>query len=365
MATGRDFDVIVAGAGIFGLACARACLQAGLSVLVLERDRIGTGASGGVVGAMAPHVPEGWSAMKQFQLEALLSAEKYWLSVDGTSGIDSGYGRIGRLQPLADAQSNIQALRRVAGAQRHWGNHATWSVEETGKTAAIKAPFGVIRDSLSARIQPWTACLSLAQAIRFQGGVIEEGMEVTAFREGLVETSAGSRTCGAVILAAGHDSFAMLAPFVGIGTGVGVKGQALLVAPDKPFTGAMIQTGGLYIVPHADGSVAIGSTSEDHWTDGLTDAKLDLLLARARDLCPALSDAKILTLWSGIRPKARGRGPMVGRIPETKSLFVATGGFKTAFGIAHEVGFGLAQMIAGNSANFPASFSPGYHRVPG
>ena len=61
-------DVTVRGGGIFGLACAWACAQRGARVRLIEARAIGAGSSGGLVGALSPHVPEQWNAKKQFQL---------------------------------------------------------------------------------------------------------------------------------------------------------------------------------------------------------------------------------------------------------------------------------------------------------
>src|ERR687883_43994 len=54
MAQERTHDVVVAGAGIVGLACAWRAAQAGLSVLVLDRSWPGAGASGVAAGMLAP-----------------------------------------------------------------------------------------------------------------------------------------------------------------------------------------------------------------------------------------------------------------------------------------------------------------------
>lgn len=345
-------DVIVIGAGIFGLACAFACLERGLSVTVLERDQVGAGASGGIVGAMAPFVPDGWSAKKQFQLDALLSAQVYWAKMDTISGLNSGYGRVGRTQPLSSDANFARAIRRVDGAKQHWGADAFWRVEN-----------GAIHDDLTARIHPAKACQSLAQAFRLRGGNLVEHTEVTAVNDGQASAKTGIYTARSIILAAGFGTFQILEPFLGAGSGTGVKGQAMLVRPPNSFAKHIIQTDSLYLVPHFDGTLAIGSTSEDNWSDNGTDDKLLALFAAATNLFPELSDAEILARWAGIRPKARGRDAMVGRISSTNSLFVATGGFKTAFGIAHEVGQGIAKMIVGEPVNLPSSFRPEYHRV--
>ncbi len=50
----RAHDLVVIGAGIVGLSCAWRAAQAGLSVMVVERDEPGAGASGVAAGMLAP-----------------------------------------------------------------------------------------------------------------------------------------------------------------------------------------------------------------------------------------------------------------------------------------------------------------------
>jgi len=56
-------DVTVRGAGVFGLSVAYACAQRGAKVRVIDPRGVAAGASGGIVGALAPHVPENWNRM--------------------------------------------------------------------------------------------------------------------------------------------------------------------------------------------------------------------------------------------------------------------------------------------------------------
>ena len=76
---------------------------------------------------------------------------------------------------------------------------------------------------------------------------------------------------------------------VAVSSGSAVKGQAAVLKADIDPALPVIFLDGLYIVPHDNGLVAIGSTSEDRFDDPLAnDHLLDDLLARARAVVPSL-----------------------------------------------------------------------------
>ena len=103
-------DVTVMGAGIFGLSCAYSCARRGARVRVIDPHGIGAGSSGGIVGALAPHTPENWNDKKEFQFQSLLMAQAFWDGVDALSGQSSGYGRLGRLQSVADERARAACV---------------------------------------------------------------------------------------------------------------------------------------------------------------------------------------------------------------------------------------------------------------
>jgi len=173
-------DLTIFGGGIFGLAIGWECARRGAKVQLIERARIGAGASGGIVGALAPHVPENWNAKKEFQLQSLLMAEDFWAGVRAASGLDPGYARLGRLQPLADQAAVAHAHARAAGAAALWRGRADWRVEPGGDIWRGVSPTGLwVFDSLSARLHPRMATSALAAAIRAAGGSVTE-METSA-----------------------------------------------------------------------------------------------------------------------------------------------------------------------------------------
>ena len=338
-------DVTVYGAGAFGLSVAWSCARRGASVRVIDPNGPGAGSSGGLVGALAPHVPENWNDKKQFQLESLLMAADWWAEVAATGGQDSGYGRTGRLQPVASEDALTLAHARAQGAAQLWHGRADWSVipaDQAGDFAPLTPTGWLIRDTLTARMHPRMACAALIAAITARGGQITRNGDP----EGRIVWATG--VAGLEQISAAHTrSF-----------GTGVKGQAALLQFDRR-TAPQLFADTVHIVPHADGTVAIGSTSERDYTDPTsTDAQLDTVLARAIAAVPALADAPILERWAGVRPRARSRAPVLGEHPLRPGEFIANGGFKIGFGMAPKTGETMADLILDGRDTIPPGFAP-------
>ena len=336
-------DVTIRGAGAFGLAVAWACAKRGAKVRVIDPDGVGAGASGGIVGALAPHVPEQWNAKKAFQFKALQMAEDWWAAVAEAGGGDPGYARSGRLQPLMDQPSVELAQARSNGAQELWEGYATWTVEEAPEDWAPVTETGlVIRDTLSARLHPRNACKALAAAL---------------WRKGIAVGTADEDS-GAVVHATGWRGMMELSDRLGRTVGNGVKGQAALLEYDARNL-PQIFADGVHIVPHANGTVAIGSTSERDWTEeDTTDHQLSAIVAKARQAIPALNDAPILERWAGVRPRAKSRAPMLGTHPLHDGQFIANGGFKIGIGVAPLIGEVMADLILDGRDEIPEDFRP-------
>ena len=340
------YDLTIHGAGIFGLSIAWEAVRRGARVRVIETHAIGAGSSGGVVGALAPHVPENWNPKKQFQLESLLMAEAFFGSASDASGLPTGYARTGRLQPLADAAAMALAHQRSATAVTLWQDHAVWQVIPVPPGEWVPAsPSGfVVHDTLTARTNPRQTLAALAAAIGHHGQII------------LGDGPAPSDGDGPTIWATGTAGLDALTTSTGHGMGGGVKGQAALLrfaASDLPQL--FVDT--LHIVPHANGTVAIGSTSEHDWTDPTaTDGQLDALLTRARTALPVLRDAPVIDRWAALRPRAKSRAPLLGPWPGRTGHFIANGGFKIGFGMAPKVAEVMVDLVLDGQDSIPVGF---------
>ncbi|WCR10627.1 FAD-dependent oxidoreductase [Paracoccus stylophorae] len=339
-------SITIIGAGILGLSCGWEIARRGHHVRVFEAERIGAGASGGTVGALAPHAPENWNEKKAFQLDSLILAAPFWAGIETASGLSSGFGRTGRLQPVPDARMAALMEDRIAAAARQWPPTMPMRLTASPASPLVPdSPTGLwAQDLLSARIDPRAALSAAAAAIRAAGGEIVEGRRIEDWQRD-----------GPVLWTTGAPGLAMLERDLGRPMGTGIKGQSALLrfaAPDAP----QIFAQGLHIVPHANGTTAIGSTSENAFDHVDPDAMLDDLIAQARAVCPALADAPVIDRWAGLRPRARSRAPLLGAWPGRRGHFVANGGFKIGFGMAPKIAQVMADLILQDRDRIPQGF---------
>lgn len=372
-------DILVAGGGIVGLWLARLAGRAGQSVVLLEAGRLGDGASGGLLGALMPHMPENWNAKKQFQFEALVSLQDRVRELQEETGLDCGYRRCGRLLPLTSPRQVDLARVRVSGAARLWASADSsafrWRVADSGPDenwpTAAAMPHGVVHETLAARIDPRRYLSAVAASLSESVTVIEgDGLRSVDPDTDTATTENGrSVRCGSVVLAAGHRSFELMGRWTKrqpVDYGMPVKGQAALLRADIDPALPVVFQDGVYVVPHEGGHVAVGSTTERQFesADG-TDQRLDAVVAAASALCPALMGAPVVERWAGLRPRAVRPDPMIGAVPGFKRVFVATGGFKITFGVAHEMARGALNLaLFGRDDRLPESFRLEHHLQP-
>ncbi|TPE48852.1 NAD(P)/FAD-dependent oxidoreductase [Amaricoccus solimangrovi] len=354
-------DILVVGGGIFGLACAHACLDRGRHVTLIDAGPTGGGASGGPVGALSPHPPDRWNEKKAAQLRALAGAEAWWGRIARLSGRDPGYGRVGRYIPLASEAARARAEAHARNAVDLWPAPFRWTLPPRD-ALSFEAPHGAVFETLSARIDPPRAIAALTDALAARGARLLTGHRVLGVAEGVAETEAGAIAARAILLAPGTGAGPLAARFLGCDPFQAVKGQAARVIPSAPLPAALVYADGLYVVPHADGTAGIGATAENAYAEPLgTDARLDDLLARAAALLPGLAGAEVVRRWAGLRPRGPRPEPMLGALPGSETLFLAAGAFRTGFGMAPLVGEILAALVAGEAPLMPPGFSIAEH----
>ncbi|NTJ43052.1 FAD-binding oxidoreductase [Agrobacterium larrymoorei] len=363
--------LLIVGGGIMGLWAAVKAERLGIDTLLIDVGRIGGGASGGLLGALMPHMPDRWSDKKQFQFDALLSLEHEVRALEDETGLSAGYRRSGRIIPLPKPHLRPIAERHEREATTNWsqqGQRFHWHVLDStpvdGWVSADAGEAGFVHDTLAARVSPRAFVSLLGARLKTAKHVrVLEGCTLSSLTDGVAQLKDGSQIAfDKAIIAAGYESFPLLSGALLPGTeraiGQPVKGQAALLKADIDPSLPVVFLNGLYIIPHEDGTVAIGSTSEEDFDEPFsTDQKLDVLIAQARAVVPVLEHAPVIERWAGLRPKAIGRDPMVGSHPDHPRIIALTGGFKVSFGLAHRLADAVLCEVEGKNMDIPASFS--------
>ena len=125
-----------------------------------------------------------------------------------------------------------------------------------------------------------------------------------------------------------------------------------LHALSPPFRRA-IYSRGVYLVPRRDGRLLAGSTYEEAGFDKrVTGEALGGIVARALRLAPALADATFTAAWAGLRPGTPDNLPILGRDPDVKGLFYATGHYRNGILLAPVTARAVAALVLGRRTSY-------------
>ena len=186
--TNRRFDVAIVGAGYTGLAAARHLAHVGASVIVLDRERVGWGASSRNGGQVITG-----TKLDPATLVARFGAEKarqlFAISIDSIEALEQliageaiacEYERTGHLQ-AAWKPSHFRAFRDEQALLARVFQHRVEIVSRAEQRSELgsDAYHGLLIDKRSAAINPAKYVDGLASAARRRGAVIAPGHAVT------------------------------------------------------------------------------------------------------------------------------------------------------------------------------------------
>ncbi|MCI0484975.1 MAG: glycine oxidase ThiO [candidate division NC10 bacterium] len=360
----KTADVLIIGGGIIGCSIALELARARVRVLLLERDRVGCEASGEAAGYLAPQA-EGL-APGPF-LDLCLKSREMFGPLQETlreeTGIDIEYLRSGALYLLLTEEDEAYG-RRLYAEQRDRGLRVEqWDRQqvleaEPHVTPAVRGALYLPDDH---QVQNARMVRALVLAGTRHGAQYVEGSPVTGVvRKGDrvtgVRSVAETYHAGKVVIAAGAWS--------------GTLGELVRhEIPIRPARGQLLslQTRGdvlrhilfgreAYLVPRANGEVAVGSTVEFVGFDKhVTAAGIEGLLTAARKLVPALASRPMLAAWAGFRPWTPDELPFLGAVPGSPGLYIASGHFRKGILLAPITGHLMAELLRDQEPSLPFS----------
>jgi glycine oxidase len=356
----NSFDVLVIGAGVIGLASAWRIAQKGLRVAVIDREAPGSGATRVAAGMLAPLGEASWGeeALLRLNLASAGMYPEFAAELADVSDRHVGYRRCGALHVALDRDEAEELNRRndlyaSLGLEAEWLRPRLCRELEPGLATAIA---GGVHARDEGEVDPGSLVAALVVALERAGAKLVAGAEVVgavieADRVAGVRTADGRELRGDhVVLASGWWSgrAAWLPPEARPPIRP-VKGQILALrgSPDEPLCEHIVATQWVYVVPRADGRVAVGATVEERGADlTVTAGGVHELLREAYRVLPDVAELELTAAVAGLRPGTPDNAPVIGP-GAIDGLVVASGHYRNGILLAPITAAAVAALVAG------------------
>ena len=362
-------DVVIVGGGIVGIATAYFLGRAGVRSTVVERDAVGSHASGFAFGGLSPLAGSGIPgpafavAAEGMRLHRELSQ-----SLPQETGVNTEYRDTPNLA-LAFTEREVQhAKAGLAWQQAQRGYDVRWveadQVQDIDRRISHKALGGVYVEG-TAHVEPYRFVLALTHAAEKLGATIRHGtvtgIKRTGHRARGVLLENGEIECNHVVLAVGPWSGAV-SSWLDVPIEVRpLKGQILrLRAPGAPFP-CSVGWEGNYFATKPDGLLWAGTTEEEAGFDAQpTTEGRDQIMASLLKVVPSMADAQLVHQTACLRPLSTDGLPVLGSVPGSEGVYVATGAGRKGILLGPAMGRITADLIATGSSDIPIdAFDPG------
>jgi glycine oxidase len=345
-------DVVIVGGGVAGCAVAYYLGKAGVKATIVEREGIGTQASGFSAGGINPlhGVP---AALRPLAMESFTLHLTLWDELKSATGSDC-QSRIVSMIKLAFEDTELPPFEELLELfEATKGFSAQWlEAAEVQKFEPRTAP-DVVRGLYlygNGVVDSYLLTTSLAKAAEQYGTTCRSGhvlgLQRTANRINGVLLQDGEITCDTVVLAMGPwvraaeqwlDCSIPVEP---------LKGEILRMALPEPALAHDLLGPDVSLYSRSDGLVWCGATTEWRGFDKApSESARQFLLQGATRLMPAMARATLVQHTVCLRPVAADDLPIIGKAPGWDNVYLATGGGKKGILLAPGTGRAVADLI--------------------
>lgn len=326
-------DITIIGGGIIGLLTARTFSNAGATVKIIEKNRLGQEASWAGGGILLPLYP--WrqaDAITKLTLQSLALYPELAAQLLSDTGLDPEWTPCGL---LITKNPDLKAAVDWCAANAIPCQPAS-PAQFSGLNTASENPLWLptIAQARNPRLVK-----SLIQDLSNKGVTVAEHCELTAVkldknRINAIGTTAGQFAVNQLVIATGawtgqlfQEIFSKTItekPKI-----TPVKGQMLLFDAKPDTLQSIVLENDHYLIPRRDGKILAGSTVEQaEFNKTTTPAAYDKLKVFALKLLPALNSYPLTHHWAGLRPGTGQGVPYIDNHPEIDNLSINAGHFR-------------------------------------
>ncbi len=326
---------IVVGGGIVGAACAASLAEAGVAVQVIEAGRIASGATAAGMGHILV-LDDSEAQLALTRLGRSLWDDLRDVFPDAVERDPCGTMWVAADEEELEAARQRHAFYAARGIPSEVVDAAGLYRHEPNLRPGFVGGLRIVEDSV---VYPPTATAHLLDTARRHGAKVFEQTPVTRCEDGVVQLADGARReADVVIVAAGIATPSLVdLPGLVIQPKKGhlaitsrcpgfIRHQLVELGYLKSAHGGERTSVAFNVQPRATGQILIGSSRQLDTDDPVVEPEiLARMLTRAIEFLPGLADLPILRTWAGFRPATPDNLPVVGPVPGSPGLWVASG----------------------------------------
>lgn len=358
-------DVVIVGGGIVGVATAYLLGRAGVKSVVVERDSVGSHASGFAYGLLSR--PRGPGPLVPLLDEAWRIHKEFAKALPDETGVNIEF----RLRPTLTMAFNEEEAKQLKEGlpwrQREAGPKVQWVDEKEAKAIEPRINpeiIGGVHSEGGGEVEPYRLVLALVQAAEKVGATIRHGSVVGLRSEGgrvnRVVLENDEIACENVVLAMGPWS-SEASSWLNMPVPVTpLKGQILrLQAPGAPFQCALNWSGN-YATSKPDGLLWAGTTEEDEgFNDTPTTEARDKIMASLLKMVPSMTEARLAQHTACLRPLSADGLLLLGKAPGWEGVYLATGAGRQGIMLGPAMARITVDLITKGATDLPiADFDP-------
>jgi glycine/D-amino acid oxidase-like deaminating enzyme len=363
----QSYDVVLAGGGIVGAACALFCAQAGFRVALVEREFLGSGATAAGMG----HIVVMDDSEAQFALTR--RSQQLWQQLSSTLPPRAEYEVRGTIWVAADEEEFDEAARkhdylRAREVPSRLLSGRELAALEPNLRPGLPGGLLVLEDGV---VYPPAVALHLARQAESLGATLLLGRSVTSLAHGEATLDDETRLRAPRLVNALGAEAGICTPGLPVKKRKGhlvitdrypgfVNHQLVELGYLKSAHSLVTDSVAFNVQPRQTGQVLIGSSRQYGNEDSAVDqALLTAMLNRAALYLPAVVSLNVLRVWTGFRAATPDKLPLIGPVIGDPTLWLATGheglGITTALATAEL----LASAFTGNrTAIAPEPYLP-------
>lgn len=363
----KTADAIVIGGGLHGLSAALQLARRGISVILLERARIGRHSSGASAAGVRTR------GRGRAELPVSLASMDMWNHIADLVGDDCGFHADGQLQ-VAETEEELDELRLHVDTLRRDGfdNEEIVDAAELRALVPTIAPHcaGAAFARRDGAADPHRTLAAFLNAARAAGVVIHEGVGVTRLRResGNWQVFCGDLRLEAPLLVNAAGAWAgQVAAMAGDDIPIDTKASMMIVTERvAPFLRPTISSAGrkLSFKQTAQGTILIGGGQQGRPDLARESYQIDTRLlaqsaAAAVALFPGASQFRIVRIWAGLEAKTADNMAIAGLSPSVPGLMHLFGFSGHGFQLVPALGIVAAELLLhGHSALDVSGLTP-------